>query len=373
MPRVFALSVHETYRCRNSGVCCGSDWDVPVEVSVYRSLSEALGARRVEPAGTAHDGGAPLVTDDDLPEEAAAMLARTESGHCVFFDQPTHLCVVHRDLGHAALPATCRHFPRVAVRDARGTHISLTHYCPTAAGLLFEPGRIQIVEDPVAFPSGDYDGLTVGPDALPPLLHPSMLMDMEAYGRWERHMVERCDEASGAPEGILATLARDVALLQDFDPLREQLVDRIEALPASTVSADAPASLDDSLRHVALVTEAVPEELRPPVDADGLAEAYLRFVRPHWNTWHAPLRRYVAAKAFANWTAYQGQGLRAVVTGLEAALALVRVEASRRCRDGSAPLDREVLIEAIRAADFALNHLAVGDDLARAWSREEAP
>jgi len=368
MSQVFALSVHQAYRCRNSGVCCGADWDVPVELPVYRSLSAALAGRQVEPAGTAHDGGAPLITDDDLPEGAAAMLARTEHGHCVFFDRPTHLCVVHRNLGHDALPSTCRHFPRVAVRDARGTHISLTHFCPTAAGLLFEDVPIAIVADPAAFPPADYEGLVVDDDALPPLLHASMLTDLAGYDRWERHMVGRCaDEASG-PETILATLSRDARLLQDFDPLRERLADRIDSLPPSVVDASAPASLDASLHHRAVVMNAVPDELRPQADEEGLAEAYVQFVLPHWHAWSAPLRRYLAAKAFANWTAYQGRGLEAIVTGLEAAIALVRVEASRRCRDAGAPLDQPILLEAIRAADFALNHLAVGEDLADGWS-----
>jgi hypothetical protein len=53
---------------------------------------------------------------------------------------------------------------------------------------------------------------------------------------------------------------------------------------------------------------------------------------------------------------------------LEAALALVRVEAARQCRNAARPLDRDLLLEAFRQADFALNHLAVGEDLAKAWS-----
>ena len=39
--------------------------------------------------------------------------------------------------------------------------------------------------------------------------------------------------------------------------------------------------------------------------------------------------------------------------------------------DAGRPLDAELLLEAIRFADFSLNHLAVGDDLARGWSLVE--
>ena len=94
-------------------------------------------------------------------------------------------------------------------------------------------------------------------------------------------------------------------------------------------------------------------------------------MRPSWGGWSRPLRHYVAAKAFASWTAYQGRGLRSIVRGLEAAVALVRVEASRQCREAARGLDQQLLLEAFRQADFALNHLAVGEDLADAWSAAE--
>src|SRR6187549_2295659 len=80
---------------------------------------------------------------------------------------------------------------------------------------------------------------------------------------------------------------------------------------------------------------------------------------------------YLAAKAFASWTAYQGRGVATIVRGIEAAVALVRVEAARRCRDAGKPLDADLLLEAFRSADFTLNHLAVGEDLAENWSRIE--
>ena len=367
--RVFSLSIHADYRCRHSGVCCSSDWDVPVDVPVYRSLDEALRSGALTAAGEPHDGSATLIVDDDLPDDAAAMVARTESGHCVFYHRPSGLCVVHRDLGHDALPVTCRHFPRLAVRDRRGTNISLTHYCPTAASMLFRDVPIEIVADPEAFPPADYEGLVVDDDAWPPLLNPRMLMDLDSYAAWERHMVRRCADEASTPESVVATLARDAASLQDFDPSRERLIDRIEGLPGDVVQAAGPALLGSSLEHFARVMTAVPDELRPEPDEEGLEPAYAAYVRPLWSQWHAPLRRYLAAKAFANWTAYQGRGLRAIVEGLDAALALVRVEAARQCRDSGRPLGEEQLREAIRAADFALNHLAGGDELAEAWSK----
>jgi hypothetical protein len=115
----------------------------------------------------------------------------------------------------------------------------------------------------------------------------------------------------------------------------------------------------------------VPDDLRPHADEAGLEDAMVEHVAPQWHRFHAPVNRYVAAKAFASWTAYQGRGVRTIVRGLGAALALVRVEAARQCRNAARALDRDLLLEAFREADFLLNHLAVGEDLAEAWSQAE--
>jgi Fe-S-cluster containining protein len=367
---VFALSIHADYRCHHSGACCAADWDVPVELPIYRLLAEAVAAGRLQPSPTAA-GLRPFVVEPDVPEGAAAVLERTCSGDCVFFERGPNLCIVHRKLGPDALPATCRYFPRIAVRDPRGTFITLSHYCPTAASLLFRDDvDVEIVENPPAFPPADYEGLVVGPDDLPPLLHPRMLMDYEGYSAWERHMVRVCAATGQPPESVVATLARDARLIAGWKPGAERLAVAVERLPREHVPATQPEDLSGSLRLYAEVMGAVPDDLKPSPDEDGLDAAYAANVRDAWSRWRAPVNRYLAAKAFASWTAYQGRGVAAIVRGLEAALALVRVEAARQCRDAGRPLDRALLLEAFRRADFVLNHLAVGEDLATAWSME---
>ena len=369
--RVFSLSFHADYQCEHSGVCCSSDWDVPVELPIYRSLQEALSSGRVVPVAPAYGGEPPLITED-LPDDAAAMLARTATGDCVFYHRTTGLCVVHRDGGETVLPSTCRNFPRVAVRDRRGTFVSLTHFCPTAARSLFRDDvPIAIVEGPPAFPPRDYDGLTVDDDAWPPLLHPRMLMDLEGYSAWEHHMVARCADATATAEDVLATLRRDAELLRRFAPGRSTLTQAVEALPRDVVRAAPPTLLDASLTMRDQVIMAVPDDLKPALDDPALAGFFTKYVVPEWRRWQSPLRRYIAAKAFANWTAHQGRGIRAIIRGLEAAVSLVRVEAARQCGAAERALDAELLREAIRAADFLLNHLAVGDKLAGTWSRAE--
>ncbi|MGE0444779.1 MAG: hypothetical protein AB7P99_06080 [Vicinamibacterales bacterium] len=367
--RVFALSFHADYRCAHSGVCCSSDWDVPVELPIYRSLEQALAAGRIAPAAPAYADDPPLITGDDLPEDAAAMLARTATGDCVFYHRGSSLCVVHRDAGESHLPATCRHFPRLAVRDRRGTFVSLTHFCPTAAASLFRDDvDTEIIEAPPAFPAMDYEGLTVGDDEWPPLLHPRMLMDLEGYDTWERHMVARCAVPGATADDVIATLTRDAQLLRDFNPAAMPLARAVAALPGERVAASPHDALAPSLAARSVVVKAIPDDLLPPPDEEGLEEAYARLVLPEWRQFDRPLTRYLAAKAFANWTAYQGRGIVAIIRGLDAALALVRVEAARMCRNTGRSLDADLLKEAIRAADFTLNHLAAGEDLAASWS-----
>jgi hypothetical protein len=228
---------------------------------------------------------------------------------------------------------------------------------------------LRIVSAPPAFPPGDYDGLRVGGDDLPPLLCPDVVMDFEGYTAWEQHMVERCVDVTRPPEVVLATLGRDAAYLSRWRPGRTSLSRAVAELPADAVQAPVSASLAESLRLYDECRRAVPPELLDGREVDGLESAFAEWARPHWRVAHAPLARYIASKAFASWTAYQGRGIRTLVRGIEAAVALVRVEASRGCRDARRPLDDELLLEAIRSADFVLNHQAVGEDLAEHWGR----
>jgi Fe-S-cluster containining protein len=367
---VFALGFHADYRCRHSGACCTADWDVPVELPVYRSLSDALVGGRLRVAPTA---GAtyPFIVEPEPPDGAAAILDRDDLGRCVFYESTGRRCIVHRDLGEPHLPATCRHFPRVSVQDRRGTFVSLSHFCPTAASMLFSDAGVEIVAEPPAFPDSDYDGLIVTADDLPPLLHPRVLMDLDGYTAWERHMVGRCADVQERPESVVSTLMRDADLLRRWRPGSVTLSEAVWELPRDVVEGTPQAELNSSLRMRDEVIAAVPDDLKPASDEEGLAQAWTMFVRQEWDGYRAPINRFLAAKAFASWTAYQGRGVKTIVRGLEAALALVRVESARQCRNSSRPLDRELLLEAFRQSDFALNHLAVGEDLAKAWSAVE--
>jgi hypothetical protein len=345
---------------------------VPIELPVYRTLKEAVDSGRLQTQESARHLD-PFIVEPDLPEDTAAMFERTDEGECVYLERGTKLCIVHRDLGKSALPATCRHFPRLAVRDSRGTFLTLSHFCPTAASMLFRDDcPLTIVARPAAFPPADYEGLVVTDGDLPPLLSPTMLMDGPGYSAWERHMVERCGMAGIGPESVLATLQRDARLLRQWKPGGTTLVEAIRALPDEPEHETASAQLTAEMALYLQVMRAVPDDLRPLPDEDGLDTALTRYVSPMWASFTAPLKHYLAAKAFASWTAYQGRGVMTIVRGLEAALAVVRIESARQCRNDDRMLDADLLREAFRGADFILNHLAVGEDLALAWSIAES-
>ena len=368
---VFALAFHADYRCRHSGECCTADWDVPVELPVYRSLSDALVGGRLRPPVSARHLY-PFVVEPELPHDAGRDARSDRRGPlCVLRTRHEALHRASRS-GRAAPAVDVPAFSaRVGAGHARHVRLAVALLSDGGVDAVSRRSPLAIVSMPPAFPATDYDGLVVTTDDLPPLLHPRVLMDLDGYSAWERHMVARCARVEGAPESVLATLMRDARLLRRWKPGGATLADTVGAFPRETVAGTSPETLGPSLSMYAEVMAAVPDDLTPEPDEVGLDGVLIDRVRIPWSDYRAPLNRYLAAKAFASWTAYQGRGITTIVRGLEAALSLVRVEAARQCRDAGRALDAELLREAFRRADFVLNHLATGEDLAASWSSAE--
>jgi hypothetical protein len=175
--RARCLSFHASYRCRHAGECCRAGWDIEIEPRV----AEAVASGRIVPLiGTA----APFAP---LPDGGALGPARTSSGDCTFHHHDR--CALHACGSEAMLPSACRHFPRVFLRDARGMLLTLSHFCPTAASLLFDDGPAQVVDAPPGLMlSEPIEGLDAR-DALPPLVRPDLLSDVAGYDAWEAAVV----------------------------------------------------------------------------------------------------------------------------------------------------------------------------------------
>jgi Fe-S-cluster containining protein len=296
------LSFHAEYRCRHSGACCRSGWPIPFD----RREQEGVQALRLA-------GGSFTPAADDH----VVLATRQANGTCTFFSDDSHLCAIHHAGGHSALPLTCRMFPRVVLSDARGTFVSLSHFCPTAASLLFEAGGsdtpVTIVDAPAALVDvGTLDGLDAR-NAWPPLLRPGVLMDLESYGTWERlaiALLTRPGMASGVSVEALAIATGRIAR---WTPGTVPLLHAVR----------------DAFDTVA-----------PPT---GVLE-------PH----EPALKRWLAARLFATWIAYQGDGLETTVRYLRTCLGTFGRELAR---DGN-PL------EAIRRSDLFIVHESDSQQLA---------
>ena len=242
-----------------------------------------------------------------IPFEDGTIAARDAHGACSFLDGGSGLCSIHRADGVHALPITCRMFPRVVLHDARGTFISLSHFCPTAASLLFEStgDPIAIVEAPAALADiGVLDGLDARRE-WPPLLRPGVLMDPGSYGAWERRALSRltCDELT--PAAALDALDETTARIASWTPGSGELLDTVHA-SFDALGADAPDTSRD----------------------------------------RAAVKRWLAARLFGAWILYQGNGLAATIAYLRVCLATFEQEAAV---DGS-------VLEAIRRSDLKIVH-----------------
>ena len=76
--------------------------------------------------------------------------------------------------------------------DARGVSVSLSHYCPTAASLLFEhDGPIEIVEGPAPIAGIEVPEGLDARESLPPKASESRLMSFEQFSAWEAEQVQK--------------------------------------------------------------------------------------------------------------------------------------------------------------------------------------
>jgi Fe-S-cluster containining protein len=304
--RAFCLTLHAGYACGRSGACCTAGWPIPIERARVDALRER-GLLRQAPAGAPllkgplHGGaGSPLI------------LGTTGAGACVFFNADTgRLCSIQRDAGAGLMPSACQHFPRIALRDPRGIFITLSHFCPTAAGRLLSAGRIAIVDAPASL---SLDGAIEGLDAtavLPPLLRPGMLMDLDGYSAWERHALDVLDDERCSAREAMAIIRDATALASGWKPGRESL---------TACVADA-FDRSRALRGARSRGESLPLD--------------------------RPTKAFLASHLFASWHAYQHGGVRAVVAALEDAHARV------------APADTQAaFLAAVRAADLELRHMS---------------
>ena len=400
---VLCLNIHADYACRHAGACCTAGWHIPVEPGVERAVREAgidvLVRERTRLTGSLfdHEGGVTVIRHGSAQEcvfferglSVEQGFSPVKPVHGVHDVQP-HLCAIHRRVGHDALPVACQQFPRVSVTDARGTHVTLSHFCPTAARMLFRDDldTLDIIEAPMSLVGVARPVGLDAREALPPLLRTGMLLDVESYDRWERHAVAVLGDERHSPESALRQLGGEIESLRTWrpeaGPITLPMTTFADSAVGNDLTAESPGEtgpresltspyLRLSLRETYdLVVACVPAGLSAPSLPPALEMVDRQRVAPAWPAFARPIRRYLAARGFASWIPWHAGGLRTWLASLEAALAVVRVEAARQCDGDGAALDSSRLLEAIRQADLLLVHKADSGSLAERLSIVES-
>jgi Fe-S-cluster containining protein len=303
-PVVRCLSIHADYACRHSGACCTAGWRIPIDEEQRRILTAACHQGRLS------------ATAPVLPVMPAMLaMPAMDTSPCAFFVADTRLCAIHRDLGAEHKPPSCRHFPRVALLDARGVSLTLSHFCPTAAAMLFrEDVSLAVLHSPLAFPvTAEYEGLDAR-DVLPPLLRPGLLWDLDGYSAWEEQAVSFLGTTRLRPDAALSQLGRVAGAIQEWTPGNQ--------------------SLRAHVIHAFGVVGALDEQPRRGKSSDLPGGEHGRVVN-----------RYLAARLFASWIPYRADRLAALIDHLEETRASLEEESGRIG-----------LLEAIRATDLRVVH-----------------
>jgi hypothetical protein len=360
----FCLTLHAGYQCRHTGECC-RNWTVVAEPHVRAAVE----TRQIRRRGFA---GALFVPAAN--QEERFTVARDAHGSCAFFDRDRgRLCVIHESAGPEALPTACRHFPRVILRDARGVFISLSHFCPTAAAMLLDANPLEVVEAaPPLLLQEPMEGMNAL-GALPPLVRPGVLSDLEGYGAWERGCLatfarpdlgwqEALDHVADATERVRGWRPGTCALSEQVhtafrEARHERGADpRAQARALQTLRSLSSGDARDDLR-----------------DIDAFDDHWSRLLGPSAAQFDRAMKNFLAARVFGNWIAYQGRGLRSIVEWLRTCAAAVRHHALRNAIGlEAAPAWRE-LREAFRISDLLLLHVIDTQAFARLARVVEGP
>jgi len=332
------LSFHAAYRCHHAGECCRAGWDVDVEPHIVEAVEAGrVAAPRATPVAFTRS-----------PEGSSIVPSRTASGDCVFHQDCR--CSLQASGGGAMLPSACRHFPRVYLRDARGDLLILSHFCPTAAALLLDEQPVRVVEAPCPLALDEpIEGLDAR-SALPPLVRPGMLADIDGYAAWEEAVIALAVEFADA-DAAFATIDAATEVIRGWSPAQGPMRATVGAAFASRRNAGSPAGLLPAFSLVAELTG-------PHPLMDVPADFVQRWRRIHASAdpaAHRVIGRYLAASAFGNWIAYRGQGLRSIVAWLRACHDVLRVQVARTL-PARRTLDTATTLEAIRMADYIMVH-----------------
>src|SRR5262249_1067255 len=157
-------------------------------------------------------------------------------------------------------------------------------------------------------------------EGLPPALRPDMLMDWESWWMFEALSVTLLANADAPIDAVLGRLAGIVERVRPWRPDDGVLSDRVRQAFADDFGPTG-STIDHEMRRRE-VREAIPDEwnIAPGPDlrlALRSPRATSRGEGPGLHPESLILRHFLAAHAFANWTAHLGQGLRTWLRSVE--------------------------------------------------------
>jgi hypothetical protein len=277
------------------------------------------------------------------------------TGGCWFRDEPGRSCAIHRDYGEDLLPSACRQFPRVCVLEPDVVSVSLSHYCPTAADLLFGGTEtFGLVTAPEAFPpTWPFEGLDAR-DAYPPFLRPGVLLGFDGLRLSEDHAVGvLSSEPLWSALAIIDSAVESArSWTAEGGPLREWLAESF-VRAGGQVTAEPRAADPRPVLLDSLTAGTVPSVTLPPFQTGPLVVSTLADLA---------LRKYLASRLIAAWITFQADDLRSVVKYLRLCLDTVFLFESARPAEESEGTRWK---EAIRSADLWILHYGDPDLLAR--------
>jgi hypothetical protein len=275
------------------------------------------------------------------------------------------------------MPTACQLFPRVALLDTRGIRVTLSHFCPTVAQTLLrrDIDAVGVIANPEPFARrSTWEGFDARM-TIPPLVRPGLVADLDVASLWEELAVELFGSGQLMPEAAITRLAAAAERLRGWKPSGGTLADLgrrvFDDARGGGLAASTPLGAADAVRWYERVTAFVPDGLSRPALPSHFADVHAARVAPAWASLRQPIGRYLAAKAFASWSAYCGEGFRTQLAMVVAAFGVLHVEAARVAVRAGRTLDETLFIEAARQADLLLVHQASHDALARQVSRVE--
>ena len=349
------LIAHARYACRHSGVCCSSDWEIPVEDALHARLARAIDAGDLRPRD-----GVGLV-DRAGPAGGHAIGPRPPHRAAACSTPPDRAAAAcTRGAAPTPSPSPAGSFPGSPC-TIRAAPSRRSRTC-VRRRRIGSPIPALLVLAPLPRAAASLDGLDVR-RSLPPALSPRRLLDWDALSAWETQALDACAR-NDAPEGVLQDLLalRDACAALDRGAGSARRVDRVVDPGRAAIGGCGMAAGSGARRD------------RPRVRTGGARRAAAGRERrcAAAGAGGAPLiRRYLAARLIACWPLHYGTGVATAIAYAAALLSVLAVEMARQAPSPEAAAGDAAVLAAIAETDRLVVHLAAPDALARgldAWA-----